>query len=217
METLRNGSSYNNREIVLEKTKSHYLASGRPIFDGTGRIIGAVSVLKDISEVREMVQSVTGQPPDAFGRILHESTGMKRVIAMARTIARGDSTVLIRGETGTGKEVFARAIHEASPRCTKVFVPINCAAIPDHLLESELFGYEEGAFHRSGPRRKKRDCSNMLPAGRSCLTRLPNFRVRFRQNCCGHCRMAKFAVLAAVGKFPWMSGSWLRRTETWRS
>ena len=146
METLRNGSSYNNREIVLEKTKSHYLASGRPIFDGTGRIIGAVSVLKDISEVREMVQSVTGQPPDAFGRILHESTGMKRVIAMARTIARGDSTVLIRGETGTGKEVFARAIHEASPRCTKVFVPINCAAIPDHLLESELFGYEEGAF-----------------------------------------------------------------------
>lgn len=146
IETLRTGNFYNNREIVLEKTKSHYLASGRPIFDDSGRIIGAVSVLKDISEVREMVQSVTNQPPDAFGRILHESTVMKRVIAMARTIARGDSTVLIRGETGTGKEVFARAIHEASPRSAKMFVPINCAAIPDHLLESELFGYEEGSF-----------------------------------------------------------------------
>lgn len=146
METLRNGTSYNNREIVLEKTKSHYLASGRPIFDNKGRIIGAVSILKDISEVREIVQSVTGQMPAAFGRILHESTSMKRAIAMARTIARGDSTVLIRGETGTGKELFARAIHEASPRSTKMFVPINCAAIPDHLLESELFGYEEGAF-----------------------------------------------------------------------
>ena len=146
METLRNGSSYNNREIVLEKTKSHYLASGRPIFDNKGRIIGAVSILKDISEVREIVQSVTGKMPAAFGRILHESTGMKRAIAMARTIARGDSTVLIRGETGTGKELFARAIHEASPRSAKMFVPINCAAIPDHLLESELFGYEEGAF-----------------------------------------------------------------------
>ena len=146
METLRTGSFYNNHEIVLEKTKSHYLATGRPIFDDSGRIIGAVSVMKDMGEVREMVQSVTGQPPDAFGRILHESTCMKRLIVMARSIARGDSTVLIRGETGTGKEVFARAIHEASPRCTKVFVPINCAAIPDHLLESELFGYEEGSF-----------------------------------------------------------------------
>lgn len=146
LETLRTGSCYNNREIVLAKTKSHYLASGRPIFDGVGRIIGAVSVLKDISEVREIVQSVTGQPPDAFGRILHESTAMKRVIAMARTIARGESTVLIRGETGTGKEMFARAIHDVSPRAGNMFMPINCAAIPDHLLESELFGYEEGAF-----------------------------------------------------------------------
>ena len=146
METLRSGISYNNQETAHEQTKSHYLASGRPIFDPAGRIIGAVAVLKDISEVRELVQSVTGQMPAAFERIRHESTVMKRAIAMAKTIARGESTVLLRGETGTGKEMFARAIHEASPRATRMFVPINCAAIPDHLLESELFGYEEGAF-----------------------------------------------------------------------
>ena len=146
IETLRNGAAYNNREIVLEKTRSHYLASGRPIFDHSGRIIGAVSVLKDISEVRELVQSVTGQMPAAFNRIVHESNVMKRTLAMARTIACGDSTVLLRGETGTGKELFARAIHEASPRSSGMFVPINCAAIPDQLLESELFGYEAGAF-----------------------------------------------------------------------
>lgn len=146
METLRTGISYNNREIVLAKTQSHYLASGRPVFDQTGRIIGAVSVLKDISEVRELVQSVTGQLPAAFNRIIHESNALKRTIAMARSIARGDSSVLLRGETGTGKELFARAIHEASPRAAKMFVPVNCAAIPDQLLESELFGYEEGAF-----------------------------------------------------------------------
>ncbi len=146
METLRTGISYNNREIVLAQTKSHYLASGRPIFDQTGRLIGAVSVLKDISEIRELVQSVTGQLPTAFEQIRHESTVMKQTIAMAKTIARGDSTVLLRGETGTGKEMFARALHEASPRASRMFVPVNCAAIPDNLLESELFGYEEGAF-----------------------------------------------------------------------
>lgn len=155
LDTLQTGFAYNNREIVLEATKSHYLASGRPIFDPAGRIIGAVSVLKDISEVRELVQSVTGQLPTAFERILHDSTTMKRAIAMAKTIARGDSTVLLRGETGTGKEMFARAIHEASPRAARMFVPINCAAIPDHLLESELFGYEEGAFSGAAKGGKK--------------------------------------------------------------
>lgn len=146
LETLRTGAVYNNREIVLERTKSHYLASGRPILGARGRIIGAVAVLKDISDVRELVYTVTGQMTFTFDEILYTSAAMHQVVAVAKTIARGDSTVLIRGETGTGKELFARAIHAASPRADKVFVPLNCAAVPDTLLESELFGYEEGAF-----------------------------------------------------------------------
>ena len=146
LETLKSGAVYNNREIVLEKTKSHYLASGRPIRDEQGRIIGAVAVIKDISDVRELVYTVTGQLTFTFDEIIYTSDAMQRVVAVAKTIAGGDSTVLIRGETGTGKELFARAIHAASPRAGKVFVPLNCAAIPDTLLESELFGYEEGAF-----------------------------------------------------------------------
>ena len=146
LEVLKSGTVYNNREILLDRTRSHYLSSGRPIFDQRGRIIGAVAILKDISDVRALVYSVTGQLPLTFDQILFESSSMQRVVTLAKTIARGDSTVLIRGETGTGKEIFARALHAASPRAEKTFVPINCGAIPDTLLESELFGYEKGAF-----------------------------------------------------------------------
>ena len=146
LEVLKSGTVYNNREILLDRTRSHYLSSGRPIFDQRGRIIGAVAILKDISDVRALVYSVTGQLPFTFDQILFESGCMQRVVTLAKTIARGDSTVLIRGETGTGKEIFARALHAASPRAEKTFVPINCGAIPDTLLESELFGYEKGAF-----------------------------------------------------------------------
>ena len=146
LEVLKSGTIYNNREILLDRTRSHYLSSGRPMFDHRGRIIGAVAILKDISDVRALVYTVTGQLPLTFDQILFESSSMQRVVTLAKTIARGDSTVLIRGETGTGKEIFARALHAASPRAEKTFVPINCSAIPDTLLESELFGYEKGAF-----------------------------------------------------------------------
>ena len=146
LETLKNGAVYNNREIFLPKSQSRYLSSGRPIFDKKGRIIGAVAILKDLLDVRSLVQTVTRQLPITFDHILYKSNSMNRLIALAKTIALSDSNVLIRGETGTGKEIFARALHFASHRAEKAFVPINCSAIPDTLLESELFGYEKGAF-----------------------------------------------------------------------
>jgi TyrR family helix-turn-helix protein/PAS domain S-box-containing protein len=146
LEALQHGMIYNNREILLERTRSHYLTSGRPIFDQNGRIIGAVAILRDIRDIRDLVHTVTGPLPVTFDQILFRSHAMQRVVDLAKTIARGDSTVLIRGETGTGKELFARALHSASQRADKMFVPIHCSAIPDTLLESELFGYEKGAF-----------------------------------------------------------------------
>jgi len=146
LDALHHGATYNNKEIILKQTNSHFLTSGRPIIDQSGHIIGAVAILKDISDVRELVHTVTSQLPLTFQELTCTSKAMQQVISLAKTYARGDSTVLIRGETGTGKELFARAIHAASPRNNKIFLPINCAAIPDTLLESELFGYEEGAF-----------------------------------------------------------------------
>jgi formate hydrogenlyase transcriptional activator len=81
-----------------------------------------------------------------FEEILGESAALKQVLQQARTVAPTQSTVLIQGETGTGKELIARAIHNLSPRRDNIFVKFNCAAIPSGLLESELFGHEKGAF-----------------------------------------------------------------------
>ena len=81
-----------------------------------------------------------------FGAIIANSNAMKQVIATAQTAAKSKATVLITGETGTGKELVAHLIHASSPRKDEKFLPVHCAAIPDNLLESELFGYEKGAF-----------------------------------------------------------------------
>ena len=71
---------------------------------------------------------------------------MKKLVAMAERVARGSAAILITGETGSGKELIARAIHHHSLRCAKPWIDVNCAALPEHLVESELFGYEKGAF-----------------------------------------------------------------------
>ena len=81
-----------------------------------------------------------------FDEIVGESSSLRAVLKQVETVAPTDSTVLIQGETGTGKELIARAIHNLSPRRERTFVKVNCAAIPTGLLESELFGHERGAF-----------------------------------------------------------------------
>jgi formate hydrogenlyase transcriptional activator len=81
-----------------------------------------------------------------FAGIVGESDTLREVLKLVRTVAPTDSTVLIQGETGTGKELIARAVHNMSPRCGRGYVKLNCAAIPFDLLESELFGHERGAF-----------------------------------------------------------------------
>src|ERR1700719_2476610 len=81
-----------------------------------------------------------------FEQIVGNSRGLRIVLDQVERVAAADSTVLIQGETGTGKELIAHAIHTTSPRCGHAFIKVNCAAIPLDLLESELFGHEKGAF-----------------------------------------------------------------------
>ncbi len=97
-----------------------------------------------IEEVRDLRQRV--QDEHRFENILSKSPKMLKVFDLIRSLAETDSGVMITGETGTGKELVARAIHNLSRRKTRQFVAINCGAFPDTLLESELFGYEKGAF-----------------------------------------------------------------------
>ncbi|MGQ0667780.1 MAG: sigma 54-interacting transcriptional regulator [Nitrospiraceae bacterium] len=85
-------------------------------------------------------------PPDGFAQIISVAPQMNLMKQLAKEVALTDATVLITGESGTGKELFAQAIHEASPRATGPLVALNCAGIPENLLEAELFGYQQGAF-----------------------------------------------------------------------
>ncbi|MFV1966605.1 MAG: sigma-54 interaction domain-containing protein [Pirellulaceae bacterium] len=96
----------------------------------------------------ELVRLTQGLPPESpeFDEIIHRCRAMKELIARARRVAPRNAPILIQGESGTGKELLARAIHQASPRREKPFVALNCGAIPNEIVESELFGHVKGAF-----------------------------------------------------------------------
>jgi formate hydrogenlyase transcriptional activator len=105
-----------------------------------------ISELKDKLAQEKLYLEEEIRSDSGFERIIGRSTALKRVLQLVETVAPNDSTVLLLGETGTGKELVARAIHERSQRENRTFVKLNCAAIPTGLLESELFGHEKGAF-----------------------------------------------------------------------
>ncbi len=112
--------------------------------DADGNVIGGIESFRDLSLVEELRKRLEGKY--TFSDIIGRSPAMQRLFDILPDIAQTESTVLIEGESGTGKELFARAIHDLSHRKTAKFVAINCGALPDTLLESELFGYKAGAF-----------------------------------------------------------------------
>src|SRR5262245_15522082 len=105
-----------------------------------------ISELKDRLAKENLYLEEEARTDHNFGEIIGDSGALRRILREVETVAPTDSTVLIRGETGTGKELIAHALHDLSPRRDRTFVKLNCAAIPTGLLESELFGHEKGAF-----------------------------------------------------------------------
>lgn len=142
---------------ILLMGKTQVLANILPIVI-KDKTVGAVATFQDISKIQEYEQRIRAKFLDkghvakySFSDIIGNSDAMVKAIEKAKKYCDNNGTILITGESGTGKEMFAQSIHKESPRKNGPFVAVNCAAIPKTLLESELFGYEEGAF--TGARR----------------------------------------------------------------
>ncbi|HOA04940.1 MAG TPA: sigma 54-interacting transcriptional regulator [Candidatus Fermentibacter daniensis] len=116
--------------------------------DSRGRITGGAETFRNLSEIEALRKELRGRCE--AGDIVSRSPLMKRIFEVLPAVAASTSTVLVQGETGTGKELLARTIHSMSPRSQGPFVAVNCSALPDTLLESELFGYKAGAFTGAG-------------------------------------------------------------------
>ena len=140
---ISRGEAIRDEELFVcdeEHTKGiHIMASAIPLFDENQEVVACVCVVRDI--VRTELET-----PHSFDEIVGKSQVMQPMFALMQRAAESDITVLISGESGTGKELVARAIHFNSPRKAGPFITVNCAAIPETLIESELFGHERGAF-----------------------------------------------------------------------
>ena len=130
--------------INSQKKRIPITVSTSPLIDAGGEVLGGVETFRDLTLVEELRNALSAK--FRVDDMVSSSSAMKTIFDILPKVAESDSTVLIEGETGTGKELAARAIHNASHRGGRPFVAINCGALPDTLLESELFGYKAGAF-----------------------------------------------------------------------
>lgn len=166
--------------IQTVKGGKQLLVTGNPIFDENGKLFRVVTNVRDVTELANLRQQLSRQEEQVLkyktelthlrsrqirdSELIFRSVLMKQIIELGIKMADVDSTVLITGESGTGKELIAKMIHRRGKGDTSPFISINCAAIPEHLLESELFGYEGGAF-TSARREGKPGLFEMAHAG----------------------------------------------------
>lgn len=154
LDALKKGKAVTGLEVEWEcgTGRRMFILNCKPYIGNDGIAKGMIATLRENNTVRQRVNSMVGARAGiTFDDIIGSDEKIIAVIEKAKKIARSGSTVLIEGESGTGKELFTQAIHNYSSRSNRPFVVVNCAAIPRELVESELFGYEDGAF--TGARR----------------------------------------------------------------
>lgn len=147
---------------TINKNNKKVLITGNPIFNEDGQVIQVLTVMRDLTELirlKEQLETTSKKSEKYLNELnylrnkdkervdfIGENSKMKKLKELIKYVAKAGATVLITGETGTGKEVIAKEIHNESNRKSEPYIKVNCAAIPDTLIESELFGYEKGAF-----------------------------------------------------------------------
>ncbi len=146
-EALETGKPVVNRAVFiidLEGNRVPISVSAAPLKDKQGTVLGGVETFRDLSVVEELRRELARR--HSFHDIISKNKAMQDIFEILPSIAESDVTVLIQGKSGTGKELVARAIHDLSHRRDRPLVTVNCGALPDTLLESELFGHKAGAF-----------------------------------------------------------------------
>jgi PAS domain S-box-containing protein len=145
--TMKTGKPIRNMPIYIiraDNTRMPISVTTAVLKDEAGQVIGGVESFRDLSVVHELRKEL--QRHHSFSDIVSKNSEMQRLFSVLPQIAESDSAVLIEGASGTGKELFARAIHNHSSKKSGPFMAVNCGALPDTLIESELFGYKAGAF-----------------------------------------------------------------------
>lgn len=146
---LRTGKGYSNREVLIEtkETILDFIKTAIILKDDAGKITGAIDIFREAKQIRSIVPKVVGATTKyTFDDIIGNAPATLEAVRLAKIASENEANILITGETGTGKELFAQAIHHASSRRHGPFITLNCGAIPRNLIESELFGYDTGAF-----------------------------------------------------------------------
>lgn len=156
LHVLKSKKGYVDREFRLESKKGtvHFLKTAIPLINEEGEMVGVLDVFRDIDSVKSMVNHFTGaQARYSIANIIGESLQINEIRKLIKIYGSNDNPVLIQGESGTGKDIIAQAIHNCSVRSQGPYILVNCLSLPRNLIESELFGYEdEGSFsgHEGG-------------------------------------------------------------------
>lgn len=162
LRVMEDGGGRDNDEVEYIKSLNiDSVGLAFPLYDSRKEKVGACAIFKDVTHVveltrklqksKEMVQYLASQLeaselPISFQSYISQNKDLQKTLSLAAKVANTNCTILIQGESGVGKEVMAKCIHNASSRKERPMIKVNCASIPENLLESELFGYEEGAF-----------------------------------------------------------------------
>lgn len=179
--TMETGMPVVNKPVAIFRADGKELpisVSTALLRDNSARIIGGVETFRDLSLVETLRKEIERQY--CFQDIISKSRAMRKVFSILPEVAQSESSVLIQGESGTGKELLSRAVHSLSPRAKGPFVAVNCGALPDTLLESELFGHVAGAF--TDAKRNRRGRFALAEGGTLFLDEIgdisPAFQVR---------------------------------------